>query len=974
MMRRRLSALRPIIRLAHRDAVRHRLRTMSAILLIALPVAAVSGLLVAMETQRSDLPDRQAALESIPHGAQAVVTGTAVHPEGSPLSQRPEGLVGWIDDPDVVPVDAKDVAGLVPAADEVHQYWTTGTLLATTGIDSEPGRIDAVDTDTGAGTGTGTAGLVGVETTGVATMTLTEADTDALELLLPAGGRLLRGAAPADNADIVITSAVAERTGADVGDEITVIAPPFSGVYSTVGWINEFLAGSQRGFRVSGVVDSDQDTAWARTDWVAATAQADPAGVDTRFLVTGPEAVTWEQVKRLNSQMAVVVSREVLSNYPSDAELYPVAVDPAAVALQVVIVMCAAAGAISLLLGMVTPALVVAVDQQRRTLALAAATGVRPRDLRRILTLQGVGTGVVGSLLGWGTGVAVGVGGLRATMPGRPAILPPAWQAILIVVLCAGAGWLATATAARRVSRTDLVASLKQRPNLDGRVKARGRWAGAAIALVAAVGCALASLRAPIAALEAGGSSGTPGPGGAVMVLMALAVLAAAVGLLLAVPVLVRAASSWAHRAPMALRLALREAGRRPARTAPVVGVVAVVVAFLSAGCVLVPAGAQHMEDTRTSLVGPGNLAIGVEVPVNDEIDAALLRSQAAALAGAGLPVTGTHPVYSLDLRGEDRRLLHALPAPGKECEEGKAPSIGSVLGRSEAVCVDSIRGYTAGYALPWWLGDTVLVLSAETMRATGVPGAEQAAQMLEEGGVVVNDATTIGDDGMVTVAVAGADGPLGTVEVAGYALPRLAASLVMTPQTLAGLGVGGGAPVYVGAILETSRDLTPAEVSRATDILTQRTDLLMVSAGRDAQAHPWGGRLGVVAFVVAALFALSALGVSLALARSQMLPDLVTMHAVGARPPFLRRVMVAHAAVVLCLGVPLGAVTGWSVGAYVMAWWRRIYPDGFAAWSTAPATWGMLAVAIVIIVGLGLAVARVVARLPRDLVRKRLE
>ena len=967
-MRARLRALRPVVRLARRDAARHRLRTISAILLIALPVAGVGGALGLLATHGSDVPSRRAALATIPDGVQAVVTGTAVDPLSSPIRQRPEGLGSWVDDPDVVPLNAQELAGLIPAANQVHQYWSTGTLLATTDIDSQPGQLRAA--------GTGSTDLAGVTTTGVATMTLTEADSGTLDLLLPASGGLVRGSAPTDAAGIVITSAVAERTGADLGDEITLIAPPFTGWYSTDGRIDEFLAGTQRGYRVSGIVGSKADTAWALDDWVASTARGDPAGIDAHFLITGPEAVTWEQVKALNVRMAVVVSREVLTAYPADSELYPVTIDPAAVALQVVMVVLAAVGAVGLLLGLVTPAFVVAADQHRRTLALTAAVGARPRDMRRILTLQGVGTGVCGGLLGWAVGMSAAVGAARVLMPERPVILPPAWQAGLVVLLSAGAGWLATATAARRVSRGDLAGALKQRPVVVGHPQGRARWVGASIVLMVAVGCALGSLRVPIPALEPEQARGPAGPGGAAMALVVLAVLAVAVALLLAVPALVLTASSQAHRAPLALRLALREAGGRLSRTAPVVGAVALAVAVLGAGCVLIPAEAQKVEDTQTSLVGPGTLAIGPDAPVDGEFDAALLRSQAAALSEAGLPVTGARPVYSPDVRGEGPHLM-ALPAPGRECDErnGLAASIGSVLGRSEAVCVSAMRGYTAGYALPWWLGGVMLVMDAQTMRATRLPGAEQAARMLEEGGVVVNDATRIADDGTVVIAALDTRGhTMGTVEVPGRLLPRLAASVVMTPQTLAGLGLGDIAPIYVGAVLETSRDLSPAEVERAESILTEDTDLVMAAAGRDAQASPWGGRTGLTAFGVAVLFALSALGVSLSLVRSQTLPDLVTMHALGARPRFLRGTMMAHAAVVLGLGVPLGVVVGWAAGTYVVSWRRRVYPDGFAPWHTLPATWVMLAVAIAVVVALGLVVAWVAARPPRSLLRSRLE
>ena len=88
----------------------------------------------------------------------------------------------------------------------------------------------------------------------------------------------MRGTAPVTTEDLVITTAVAARTGADVGDEITLIAPPFTGWYSTDGRIREFLANTQRGFRVSGIVEAEEDAAWALPDWVASTPTSSSPG------------------------------------------------------------------------------------------------------------------------------------------------------------------------------------------------------------------------------------------------------------------------------------------------------------------------------------------------------------------------------------------------------------------------------------------------------------------------------------------------------------------------------------------------------------------------------------------------------------------------------------------------------------------------------------------------------------------------
>ena len=966
-MRARLRALRPVARLARRDAARHRTRTISAILLIALPVALIVGLLGLVAAHSSVAPTRRAALNTIPDGIRAVVTGTAVNPLAAPLQQRPEGLHSWIDDPDVVPADAQVIGDIVPAEDEVHQFWTSGTVLATTGGGSKPGAVDAA--------GAGSLPPGGGDLQRVATTALTEADSAALDLLLPAGGPLVRGTAPVTTEDLVITTAVAARTGADVGDEITLIAPPFTGWYSTDGRIREFLANTQRGFRVSGIVEAEEDAAWALPDWVAGTARADPAGVDTHFLITGPQPVSWEEVKELNEHMAMAVSRDVLTNYPPDAELYPAQADPASVVLYIVLLALAAAGAVGLLLGLVTPAFAVAAEQQRHTLALTAATGARPRDLRRTLTLQGAGTGVAGGLLGCLLGAVGATAVVRLVMHRDDPAAPSWWMVVLAVVLCAGAGWFATAIPARRVARGEIVVSLRRR----SAAVSSPQWVwrgGALVAFAVAVGCAIASLRAPLPRLLPEESHGVSGPGGAVVALLSGSLLAAAVGLLLAIPVLVRAVASCAHRAPLALRLALREAGARMTRSAPVVGAVAVAVAVLGAGSIILPSQAQNSEDYMTSLVGPGNLAIGPKVPISSDFDAAFMESQAAALAEAGLPVTGALPVYSGDPRDGGAHLT-ALPAPGKACPgEYELPSTGSVLGRSGLECVDWNRGHQDGQMLPWWLGDAILIMEPDTMRATRFPDAERAAETLEAGGVVVADATRIAADGTVTLEWTGQDGQvIDQVSLPGLHLPRLAAEAVMTPRTAAELWRDGEQPpIYVGAILETSRDLTPVEVERAKEILAQDTDLVMVAAGADAEASPWGGPTGLAGFGAAVLFALCALAVSLALVRSQALPDLVTMHALGARAAFLRRTAAAHAAVVLGLGVPLGALIGWAGGAYAMAWRRRIYPDGFGLWQAPAVSWLMLGTAVVVVTALGLAVAWVAARPPRGLVRRRLE
>ncbi|PHP53008.1 FtsX-like permease family protein [Actinomyces ruminis] len=127
--------------------------------------------------------------------------------------------------------------------------------------------------------------------------------------------------------------------------------------------------------------------------------------------------------------------------------------------------------------------------------------------------------------------------------------------------------------------------------------------------------------------------------------------------------------------------------------------------------------------------------------------------------------------------------------------------------------------------------------------------------------------------------------------------------------------------------MVQLSRPLTAAETATARRVIEERTDL--VTVGFNWDLPPWGGTADFAVLAVLAGVALLALVLNLLLARTQLRGDLVTMHAVGASPRFLRRLMAAHAAVVLALGVPAGAVCGWAVAAYVVLWNRHVLLEG---------------------------------------------
>ncbi|MFS8480236.1 MAG: hypothetical protein FWJ93_14995, partial [Micromonosporaceae bacterium] len=242
------------MRMASRDAARHRVRTVLATVLVALPMAALVGGTVLTQ---SDVPARDAALASIPDGVQAVITATAVPRTGAPFPQLPEGAPGpWIDDLQQVPASAAELAALLPAGNRLLPFWNSPELIATSELALAPGEQTAA--------GAGAEALTGLDLSRVSAATLRETEPEALALLVP---ELAAGRRPADATEAVVTTDLAKRLGVTIGDTIAFVAPPHHGWYSTDGRIGEVVADSQRAYRISGLVDADEQRAWAPAGW-----------------------------------------------------------------------------------------------------------------------------------------------------------------------------------------------------------------------------------------------------------------------------------------------------------------------------------------------------------------------------------------------------------------------------------------------------------------------------------------------------------------------------------------------------------------------------------------------------------------------------------------------------------------------------------------------------------------------------------
>ena len=482
----------------------------------------------------------------------------------------------------------------------------------------------------------------------------------------------------------------------------------------------------------------------------------------------------------------------------------------------------------------------------------------------------------------------------------------------------------------------------------------------AAVLLGAGAAMALASSALPTALTAAGLISGLLAIG-AGTVLAAPGIFDVLAGMLRLLP-----------RAAMA-RAAARDSTRNLGRTAPAVLTVIGCTAAVAAMSGIAGSWQANDELMRPSMVAQGRAQIGMQTPVSDQVDQAIIGSVLETLAAEGL-VTDHHPVYGLSERG---LWIEASPAPGRACPDGQGPSPRSATDPDAPLdCVPSEESFTPGLTFPSWLGNQVSILEPAAMRATGLPGADRAAQVLADGGAIVNDATRVADDGTVQLRmVDGADGNIAALgQRPGLFLRGFEPHVTISPATAQELGFETR---YLGEIV-----LTPEPVDGAgRQELTEAALAITPTVWPDAR--PAANTMGVVTYdrtpsqweaLTAALTVLAVMAVvlSVQLGRRETETDLATMQAVGASRSQVRRYGITQALVVLGAGVPFGLIVGAVVCAAVIGALRRFGGFGpFASLCFLPA---LLAASLATLVVITLISALVLARPPRDLAVRRRE
>ncbi|MFD0470595.1 FtsX-like permease family protein [Nonomuraea thailandensis] len=341
-----MSAFRAALRISRRDALRAKGRTALVIIMIGLPVLAITALLTLSETTdltvREELPSRLGS-----------VADAAVHAHMTtlPIQQDPAGRFGNQDPNKPGPParwTAAEVSRLIGGRVIPFYDYTTDARLPD-GFD----RVDLLELD-----------LREPLSTGMRTL---------------AEGRL-----PASPEEIAVTPALLDR-GVTVGGTLpltkrgqpkrvvgVVEDPTRPGVMEVVGLYGSVLA-----------------------------KKSDPQGEG--WLADTPAPVTWEKVRELNQLGLRVASRAVAESPRSEEHRYVPGSDDELLWLAIAVLLVVTETV--LLAG---PAFAVGLRRRRRELATIAAQGGSAGHLRTIVLADGLVLGGVAALLGVALGIGAG--------------------------------------------------------------------------------------------------------------------------------------------------------------------------------------------------------------------------------------------------------------------------------------------------------------------------------------------------------------------------------------------------------------------------------------------------------------------------------------------------------------------------------------------------------------------------------------
>lgn len=539
-------------------------------------------------------------------------------------------------------------------------------------------------------------------------------------------------------------------------------------------------------------------------------------------------------------------------------------------------------------IGLLSVAGFTVVAQRRlRALGMIAAIGATDRQVRRVMLSNGAAVGIVGAVSGAALGLVVwfaltpafeGVVGHRY----NPFALP--WWAVIASVIMAILTALAASWwPARAVARRPIIEALSGRP-APPQPAHRFALLGTVLAAVGFLALILAHT--------------------VHVVLIVAGILAITAGTLLLAPLGIRALATFAGRAPVAVRLALRDLAQYQARSGAALAAVSLAVGI--AATIAVTAAAQQSHDhtltggnlpanqlvvwlaDRNSQGGPGlSVAPAGAGTTTPTVPAPAAVARARSTADAIAQALGSSTVVELDTAND---LSSPVPA-------GTPPG----AGEANLVHPISVKGRGHGWtyvATPYVA--TPAVLDLYRIRASDVAaGSDILSSRRDLGGIQLGTEVK-GDFQPVTVQV--------STQLPNY---TSAPNTLITQRATA---ADGYTTEPVGWLVQANRPITSAQITDARHRAAAAGISIETRTGPDRTLQ----HLRDASTLAGMLVALGVLAMTVGLIRSETAADLRTLAAVGASSATRRTLNAASAGALALLGGILGTAAAYLA---LIAW-----------------------------------------------------
>jgi putative ABC transport system permease protein len=573
--------------------------------------------------------------------------------------------------------------------------------------------------------------------------------------------------------------------------------------------------------------------------------------------------------------------------------LNPVTISLAAATLGMLLIALVAVGGFTVL-----------AQRRLRSIGTLGAQGATDANVGLVVSANGFVTGVAGAAAGFALGLAAWlVYRPRAEASAHHVIgafqLP--WLVIFVsMALAVLAAYLAAVRPARAIARMPIVAALAGRPPAPRQAR---RWAGptgAGLLVLAFFLIGLASEQATSTAAESGNKSTL-----FLALIVGLVVLCA--GVVLVAPTCLAVLATAARRAPIVVRLALRDLARYRARSGAALGAISLSVLIAVIICVIAAARFGNAVDW----VGP-NLA-------PDQLVVYPAAGQ-AQLAGTH---HGTQPTIHPDGPPSASVLLHtgteSIPTQVTGAQlaamAAEAQGIAATLGSRDIVQLETTDSSLQRAASGRNWGGAVYVATPQLLHAYGI----SAAQVSPDDDILTMRPGLPGLTGMQLHYGAYKSGPPGP----GSPCPRGSCQANPKIQEVSALPPGTSAPNTVitehavrqyhlsistaGWLIQAPEPLTAGQISAAQHAAA--------AAGLSVETRdsiPTSAEILSTATAFGILLALGILAMSVGLLRSETASDLRMLTATGAGSTARRAISATTAGALALIGAVVGIVAGY--------------------------------------------------------------